>query len=189
MSGRGRGKISRPNTILQIRTSRASEAPSTVRSPPSPRRQRVVQLHQHNPRNAHPGVDEAQQCPHGIERLRDYGPSADAAAHLFRRLRLDPVFARRERPSPIEHSAQHQDVPPVNPLRRAIGNELRQQPRRQWPASTALSEDDTSLEVQQKLMRHADIRTTMQYGGVPMENKRAANSRAVREILPLKASR
>jgi hypothetical protein len=38
-------------------------------------------------------------------------------------------------------------------------------------------------------MRHADIRTTMQYGGVPMENKRAANSRAVREILPLKASR
>jgi site-specific recombinase XerD len=42
--------------------------------------------------------------------------------------------------------------------------------------------------VQQKLLRHADIRTTTLYGGVPMENKRAANSAAVREILIRKSS-
>jgi hypothetical protein len=46
----------------------------------------------------------------------------------------------------------------------------------------------TPLEVQQKLLRHADIRTTTLYGGVPMENKRAANSAAVREILIRKSS-
>ena len=54
---------------------------------------------------------------------------------------------------------------------------------------TLLSEAGTPLEVQQKLLRHADIRTTTQYGGVPMENKRAANSAAVREILIRKSSR
>jgi hypothetical protein len=52
-----------------------------------------------------------------------------------------------------------------------------------------LSEADTPLEVQQKLMRHADIRTTTQYGEVPMGNKRAANSRAVRQILNRKSAR
>jgi len=46
-----------------------------------------------------------------------------------------------------------------------------------------LSEADIPLEVQQKLMRHADIRTTTQYGEVSMGNKRAANSRVVRGIL------
>lgn len=48
---------------------------------------------------------------------------------------------------------------------------------------TQLSGGDTPLEVQQKLMRQADIRTTMGYGGVPMENRRTANSRVVRTIL------
>lgn len=54
---------------------------------------------------------------------------------------------------------------------------------------TLLSEAGTPLEVQQKLLRHADVRTTTLYGGVPMENKRAANSAAVREILIRKSSR
>ena len=53
---------------------------------------------------------------------------------------------------------------------------------------TLLSEADTPLEVQQKLLRHADIRTTTLYGNVPMENKRAANSAAVREILLRRSS-
>jgi integrase len=54
---------------------------------------------------------------------------------------------------------------------------------------TLLSEADTPLEVQQKLLRHADIRTTTQYGNVHMENKRAANSAAVRGILIRRSSR
>lgn len=54
---------------------------------------------------------------------------------------------------------------------------------------TLLSESGTPLEVQQKLLRHADIRTTTLYGGVPMENKRAANSSVVREILIRRSSR
>ena len=45
---------------------------------------------------------------------------------------------------------------------------------------TLLSDADTPLEVQQKLMRHADIRTTTLYGEVPMEKKREANSAVVR---------
>ena len=53
---------------------------------------------------------------------------------------------------------------------------------------TLLSEADTPLEVQQKLLRHADIRTTTLYGNVPMDNKRAANSAAVREILIRRSS-
>jgi integrase len=52
-----------------------------------------------------------------------------------------------------------------------------------------LSDADTPLEVQQKLMRHADIRTTVQYGKVGMENKRTANSQAVRKILIRKPAR
>jgi integrase len=48
---------------------------------------------------------------------------------------------------------------------------------------TLLSEGNTPLEVQQRLMRQADIRTTMTYGGVPMENRRRANSLVVRTIL------
>jgi integrase len=52
-----------------------------------------------------------------------------------------------------------------------------------------LSDADTPLEVQQKLMRHADIRTTTQYGEVPMGNKREANSRAVRAILDRRSAR
>jgi hypothetical protein len=38
-------------------------------------------------------------------------------------------------------------------------------------------------------LRHADIRTTTLYGNVPVENKRAANSTVVREILIRKSSR
>jgi len=52
-----------------------------------------------------------------------------------------------------------------------------------------LSDADTPLEVQQKLMRHADIRTTTQYGEVPMRNKRAANTQAVRAILNRRSAR
>jgi integrase len=37
---------------------------------------------------------------------------------------------------------------------------------------TLLSRADTPLDVQQKLLRHADIRTTTQYGELPDENKR-----------------
>ena len=51
-----------------------------------------------------------------------------------------------------------------------------------------LSEFKTPLEVQQALMRHADISTTMEYGESPMENKREANSTVVREILRRKSS-
>ena len=52
---------------------------------------------------------------------------------------------------------------------------------------TLLRGAKTPLDVQQKLMRHADIRTTMQYGEVPMENQRAANSQAVRPFLVRKS--
>ena len=52
---------------------------------------------------------------------------------------------------------------------------------------TLLRGAKTPLDVQQKLMRHADIRTTTQYGEVPMENQRAANSRAVRPFLVRKS--
>lgn len=48
---------------------------------------------------------------------------------------------------------------------------------------TLLSQVGTPLEVQQKLLRHADIRTTTQYGDVPLENKRTANSAVARTIL------
>ena len=48
---------------------------------------------------------------------------------------------------------------------------------------TLLRGADTPLDVQQRLMRHADIRTTTQYGEVPMENQRTANSQVVRKIL------
>ena len=42
---------------------------------------------------------------------------------------------------------------------------------------------ETPLEVQQERRRQADIRTTTGYGGVPLENRRTANSRLVRTIL------
>jgi hypothetical protein len=32
-------------------------------------------------------------------------------------------------------------------------------------------------------MRHAELRTTMGYGGAPIENKRAANSKVVTMLL------
>ena len=56
---------------------------------------------------------------------------------------------------------------------------------------TLLRGVDTPLDVQQRLMlmRHADIRTTMQYGEMPMENQRAANSQAIRPILEMRSVR
>lgn len=54
--------------------------------------------------------------------------------------------------------------------------------------STLRSDADTPLDVQQELLRHADIRTTAQYGEVPMGNKRTANSAVTRTILNRKSS-
>jgi hypothetical protein len=48
---------------------------------------------------------------------------------------------------------------------------------------TLLSGADTPIDVQQKLLRHAQISTTQQYGGPPMENQRRANSEVVRKLL------
>jgi hypothetical protein len=42
-----------------------------------------------------------------------------------------------------------------------------------------LSACGTPLDVQKELMRHAELRTTMDYGGAPMANKRAANGKVV----------
>jgi integrase len=52
-----------------------------------------------------------------------------------------------------------------------------------------LSKCKTPLDVQQKLMRHAHISTTGQYGGPPIENQREANSNVVRDILTRRSSR
>jgi integrase len=49
-----------------------------------------------------------------------------------------------------------------------------------------LSGADTPIDVQQKLMRHAQILTTQQYGAPPMENQRRANSNVVRKLLPFR---
>lgn len=54
---------------------------------------------------------------------------------------------------------------------------------------TLLRGAKTPLDVQQRLARHADIRTTGQYGEVPMENQRTANSQAIRPILERKSVR
>lgn len=54
--------------------------------------------------------------------------------------------------------------------------------------TTLLRQFKTPLDVQQKLPRHADIRTTMGYGEVPMDNKRSANSQVVRAILLRKST-
>jgi integrase len=51
-----------------------------------------------------------------------------------------------------------------------------------------LSGVKTALDVQQKLMRQAQISTTMQYGGPPMDNQRRANSKVVRSILRRKSA-
>ena len=42
-----------------------------------------------------------------------------------------------------------------------------------------LSAAGAPLDVQKELMRHAELRTTMGYGGAPMANKREANSKVV----------
>jgi len=45
------------------------------------------------------------------------------------------------------------------------------------------------MKVQQELMRHADIRTTMNvYGKAMDESKRAAHSKVVRLVLPSKVA-
>jgi integrase len=51
-----------------------------------------------------------------------------------------------------------------------------------------LSGEETPLDVQQKLMRHAHLSTTDDYGGPPMENRRQANSVVVRKILKRRSS-
>jgi integrase len=49
---------------------------------------------------------------------------------------------------------------------------------------TLLDETGAPLKVQQELMRHTDIRTTMNiYGAAPSSSKRAANSKVVRMVL------
>jgi len=55
--------------------------------------------------------------------------------------------------------------------------------------STLLKAAEVPLHVQQKLMRHADIRTTMnQYGETPIENRRKANSKVVEIVFDRKSA-
>lgn len=55
--------------------------------------------------------------------------------------------------------------------------------------STLLKAVEAPMEVQQKLMRHADIRTTMnQYGETPMQNRRVANSKVVEIVFDRKSA-
>jgi len=50
---------------------------------------------------------------------------------------------------------------------------------------TLLDETGAPMKVQQELMRHADIRTTMNvYGKAMDESKRAAHGKVVRLVLP-----
>jgi integrase len=51
-----------------------------------------------------------------------------------------------------------------------------------------LSGADAPIDVQQELMRHAQISATQQYGGPPMENQRPANSNVVRKSLPFRTA-
>jgi integrase len=51
-----------------------------------------------------------------------------------------------------------------------------------------LSGTEAPLDAQQKLMRHAQLSTTMEYGDTPMENKRKANSKVVKIVLERKSS-
>ena len=52
-----------------------------------------------------------------------------------------------------------------------------------------LDETGAPLKVQQELMRHADIRTTMNvYGKAMDESKRTAHGKVVRLVLPLKVA-
>ena len=46
-----------------------------------------------------------------------------------------------------------------------------------------LSAAGTALDVQKELLRHAELRTTMKYGGAAMENKRSANTKVVTMVL------
>ncbi len=41
--------------------------------------------------------------------------------------------------------------------------------------------------MQQNLLRHADISTTVDYGGTPMENRSSANSKVVEMVLNRKS--
>ena len=54
--------------------------------------------------------------------------------------------------------------------------------------TTLLRQVGTPLDVQQKLLRHADIRTTIGYCEVPMDKKRSANTQVVRTILLRKSA-
>lgn len=54
---------------------------------------------------------------------------------------------------------------------------------------TLLGGAKTPPDVQQHLARHADLRTTTQYGEVPMDNQGKANSQAVRPMLERKSVR
>jgi integrase len=52
-----------------------------------------------------------------------------------------------------------------------------------------LDETGAPIKVQQELMRHADIRTTMNIYGKTMEkSKREAHSKVVRLVLPLRVA-
>lgn len=54
---------------------------------------------------------------------------------------------------------------------------------------TLLDETGAPMKVQQELMRHSDIRTTMNvYGKAMDESKRAAHGKVVRLVLPLKVA-
>jgi hypothetical protein len=54
---------------------------------------------------------------------------------------------------------------------------------------TLLDETGARMKVQQELMRHADIRTTMNvYGRAMDESKRAARCKVVRLVLPSKVA-
>ena len=91
----------------------------------------------------------------------------------------------------IRRLVQHQFLcgRDTTPLEAVTSPELSRPRDSRHTFRTLLDETGAPMKVQQELMRHADIRTTMNFYGKAMdESKRAAYGKVVRLVLPSKVA-
>lgn len=92
---------------------------------------RVIELNEHDERDAGVVVPNAEQGAKGIEPLGDQDSTADSAMYLRRCLILDELVMCCVGPAPEQHESGQKNVEPVKDERGTESDELGEQPRGQ----------------------------------------------------------
>lgn len=111
-------------------------------SPAEPRRDGVVYLHEDYRGYAAIGVDDAEGCAGGIERLGDQDAADDSAVNFDGCIVDQEAGAGGVAPAPEEKQAEQKDVAPIDQEGGAVVDELGEERGREWSEGDDAEESD-----------------------------------------------